>query len=62
MRAEIAALIKRNNDEATSLGLDGTPVFLIGPFKVAAAIDYDEFTRVVAQTRARQKGEEPAPQ
>ena len=60
--ADIAALIKRNNDEAASLGLDGTPVFLIGPFKVAAAIDYEEFQRVVAQTRARQRGEEPPPQ
>ena len=58
---EIADLIKRNNDEATSLGLDGTPVFLIGPFKVAAAIDYDEFKRVVEQTRARQRGDAPAP-
>jgi protein-disulfide isomerase len=54
--AEIADLIKRNNDEATSLGLEGTPVFLIGPFKVAAAIDYDEFKRVVGETRERQKG------
>ena len=58
--ADIADLIKRNNDEATSLGLEGTPVFLIGPFKVAAAIDYDEFKRVVGEARERQKGA-PAP-
>lgn len=56
---EIMALIKRNNAEADSLGLQGTPVFLIGPFKVAAAIDYDEFKRVIGQARARQKGEAP---
>jgi len=58
--AEIMALIKRNNAEAESLGLQGTPVFLIGPFKVAAAVDYAEFKRVIGQARARQKGAEPA--
>ena len=31
-------------------------MFLIGPFKVAAGIDYDEFKRVVGETRERQKG------
>ena len=60
--ADIAALIKRNNAEAESLELQGTPVFLIGPFKVAAAIDYDEFKRVVGQARARQKGGAPSAQ
>ena len=60
--AEIMTLIKRNNAEAESLGLQGTPVFLIGPFKVAAAIDYDEFKRVIDQARARQKGAEPSAQ
>jgi len=60
--ADIAALIKRNNAEAESLRLQGTPVFLIGPFKVAAAIDYDEFKRVVGQARARQKGGAPSAQ
>jgi protein-disulfide isomerase len=59
---DIAGLIKRNNAEAESLGLQGTPVYLIGPFKVAAAIDYDEFKRVVDQARARQKGGEPPAQ
>jgi protein-disulfide isomerase len=56
---DIAALLKRNNAEAQSLGLQGTPVFLIGPYKVAAAVDYDEFARVVENTRKRQKGEDP---
>jgi protein-disulfide isomerase len=60
--ADIMALIKRNNAEAESLGLQGTPVFLIGPFRVAAAIDYDEFKRVIGEARARQKGTEPSPQ
>ncbi len=59
---DIAGLIKRNNAEAESLGLQGTPVYLIGPFKVASAVDYDEFKRVVDQARARQKGAEPPAQ
>ena len=58
--SEISALINRNRDEADSLGLEGTPVFLIGPFKVAAALDYDGLKRVVDQARARQKGAAPA--
>ena len=60
--ADIMALIKRNNAEADSLGLQGTPVFLIGPFRVAAAIDYAEFKRVIGEARARQKGEAPPAQ
>jgi len=55
---EISALLKRNLDEADSLGLVGTPVFLVGPFKIAAALDLDGFKRVVEQTRARQHGAE----
>ena len=57
--SEITALIKRNRDEADSLGLEGTPVFLIGPFKVAAALDADGFRRAVDQARARQNGAAP---
>ncbi len=58
--SEIAALINRNRDEADSLGLEGTPVFLIGPFKVAAALDADGFRRAIDQARARQNGAAPA--
>ncbi len=56
---EITALIKRNRDEADSLGLEGTPVFLIGPFKVAAALDANGFKRAVDQARARENGAAP---
>ena len=58
--SEISALIVRNRDEADSLGLEGTPVFLIGPFKVAATLDHDGFKRAVDQARARQNGAAPA--
>jgi protein-disulfide isomerase len=52
--ADISALIKRNGEQAEALGLQGTPVFLIGPFKVAAALDYSDFKKVVARVRAAQ--------
>ena len=51
--ADISALLKRDMSEAESLGLEVPPVFLIGPFKVAKAIDYDEFRATVADFRAR---------
>ena len=51
--ADISALLKRDMSEAESLGLEVPPVFLIGPFKVAKAIDYDEFKATVADFRAR---------
>ena len=51
--ADISALLKRNMSEADSLGLEATPVFLIGPFKVAKALDYDEFKATVADFRSR---------
>lgn len=53
--ADIMALLKRNEDEADSMGLQGTPVFLVGPYKVAAALDYAGFKDVVAQARAAGK-------
>ncbi|CAX22373.1 putative thioredoxin domain protein precursor [Methylorubrum extorquens DM4] len=49
----IAALLQRNLDQADALGLRGTPVFLIGQLKVAAALDYDGFKQAVAQARAK---------
>lgn len=50
---EIGALLKRNNEQAEALGLPGTPVYLVGPFKVAAALDYQGFKDVVEDARAR---------
>jgi protein-disulfide isomerase len=53
---DIAALLKRNSAEADALGLQGTPVFLIGPFEVAATLDYDGFAKTVSAVRARIAG------
>lgn len=53
--AEITALITRNNAQARGMLFQGTPVYLIGPLKVAAPLDYVGFRDAVAQARARAK-------
>ena len=51
--ADITTLLRRNMSEADWLGAKGTPVFLIGPFKVEKPLDYDGFKETVADFRAR---------
>ncbi|MCS0504847.1 DsbA family protein [Ancylobacter mangrovi] len=53
---DIGALLRRNNEQAEALQLPGTPVFLVGPYKVAAALDYDGFREVVEDARNRAAG------
>ncbi len=53
---DIAALLARNLEQAHALGLEGTPAFLIGPYKVTAALDDDGFRQAVADARAHAKG------
>ena len=50
--ADITAVLKRNLQQAESLELQGTPVFLVGPYKIAQPLDDAGFKRVVAQVRA----------
>jgi protein-disulfide isomerase len=50
----IHALIRRNNAQAVGMGFQGTPVFLVGPYLVAASLDYDGFKKIVAQVRDKQ--------
>ncbi|GGA86163.1 hypothetical protein GCM10011491_12210 [Brucella endophytica] len=57
MNEEITALLKRNNAQAESLGLQGTPVFLIGRFLIASALDEAGFRQVVADARAPEPGQ-----
>lgn len=49
--SEIITLLQRNNTQAEGLGLRGTPVFLIGQFLVASALDEAGFRQVVADAR-----------
>ena len=50
---EITALLRRNLAQADSLGLQGTPAYLIGHFKVTQALTYEGFKRAVAEARAQ---------
>lgn len=52
---DISALLKRNQALADALALQGTPAFLIGPYKVPAALDADGFKQAVADARAHAK-------
>lgn len=50
---EITELMRRHGAQADALGLAGTPVFLIGPFLVALALDEAGFKQVISDARAR---------
>ncbi len=50
---EINALLRRNLAQADSLGLQGTPGYLVGHFRVTSALTYDGFKRAVADARAQ---------
>ncbi|HEY1735091.1 MAG TPA: DsbA family protein [Methylovirgula sp.] len=52
---EIGTLLQRNNAQATFLHFSGTPIFLIGPYLIAGAPDYNGFKKVVAKARAQNK-------
>lgn len=50
---EITALLRRNLAQADSLGLQGTPAYLVGHFKVTQALTYEGFKRAIAEARAQ---------
>lgn len=52
---DILRLLKRNLNIAEAIGLQGTPGFLVGAYKVNQALTYDGFVRVVADARMRTK-------
>lgn len=52
---EIDAIIKRNMAQADAIGLNGTPAFLVGPFRTST-LDYKGFKQVIADARAKQAG------
>ena len=51
---KITAQLKRVMAQAESIGVEGTPTHLIGPFR-AMALDYNGFKMAVADARAREK-------
>jgi protein-disulfide isomerase len=52
---EITTLLRRNLAQADSLGLQGTPAYIVGRYKVTSALTYEGFKRVVADARAQAK-------
>lgn len=54
--ADITSLLRRNLAQADSIGLQGTPTFLIGPFRTST-LDYAGFKEAFAEARRRQAAE-----
>ncbi len=53
VRPSITDELARNRREAFSLGLQGTPGYLIGPYLIEGALTEQEFLRTFAQARAK---------
>jgi len=49
--ASLADALKKNQDLAEKLSIDGTPAFIIGQEKVPGAIDYDSMKKLVDDAR-----------
>jgi protein-disulfide isomerase len=47
----IAALLKRNDDQATAFGFRGTPAFIVGKFRVPGVLTKEQFAQVIADAR-----------
>ena len=61
--AEIGALLARNNEQAESLGLQGTPAFIIGNYLSEGGLDYEGLKSAVHEARAKPNPPlKPAPQ
>ena len=54
-RDKIAALLGRTMTQADSLGLQGTPTYLVGPFRTST-LDYAGFKQAVSDARRKQAG------
>lgn len=55
-RKDIDAELADNETQAFSLGLDGTPAYLIGPILVKGALDEREFAKAIAAARTADRG------
>ncbi|MBR0799934.1 DsbA family protein [Bradyrhizobium jicamae] len=51
---DITTLLRRNLAQADSLGLQGTPAYIVGEYRVTSALTYDKFKHVASDARARQ--------
>jgi protein-disulfide isomerase len=51
-QSEIDAILARNHEQATALGFQGTPGFIIGHFRVPGAPNAEAFKQAIADARA----------
>ena len=51
-RTEIDAVLARNHEQATGLGFQGTPAFIIGHFRVPGSPNAQAFKQAIADARA----------
>lgn len=56
---KIDALLKRNDEQAQAFGFRGTPAFIVGTFRVPAALTAEQFKMAVADARAAAKKAAP---
>jgi protein-disulfide isomerase len=47
----IDAILKRNNDQASAFGFNGTPAFIIGKFRVPGPLTMAQFDQAIADAR-----------
>ena len=47
----IEAILKRNNEQATAFGFNGTPAFIIGKFRVPGVLTMAQFDKAIADAR-----------
>lgn len=52
-RRQIDRQLTRNGADAASIGIAGTPAYLIGPILVSGALDADGFRRAFSQARSK---------
>jgi len=58
-RVAIDARLDTNARAAATLGLQGTPAYLVGPLIVTGAMDADGFARIFDQARSAQQQRPP---
>lgn len=57
--AAIAAILKRNDDQAKAFGFEGTPAFIIGKFRVPGPLTREQFGLAIADARKAAKTKKP---
>jgi len=56
-KAEIEALLARNNEQAEGLGFNSTPSFIVGTFRIPGVMKPELFKLAIADARAKAKAE-----